>query len=227
MKRPSGILYSFRRCPFAMRARMALAASGAADPEIREIVLRDKPTHMLELSPKGTVPVFQVGTGEVLAESLDIMDWALGQADPTNWLRNRGNAELESLLLNNDSGFKYELDRYKYPHRCEDDDATGARAFAEAYLPPLEARLSAMQRQHGASFYLDGEQPGFFDAAIFPFMRQFSSVEPNWFCALALSNLIDWRARMLQSTVFTRVMKKLPVWKEGDEPLRFSQTLAT
>ena len=214
-----GLLYSFRRCPYAMRARMALAQSGA-NPEHREIVLRNKPTHMLELGQRGTVPLLALEDGTVMEESLEIMDWALRRDDPENWLRNREDPNLCELLAHNDGPFKGDLDRYKYPERFPDDDPAyldGARSRAVKHLEAIDARL--------VEPYLDGGRPGFFDAAIFPFIRQFSAVDREWFASLPLERLIDWRGRMLEHPHFTRVMKKVAVWSEGDVPIGFVSTL--
>ena len=124
------VLYSFRRCPYAMRARMAVAVSGA-EVELREVVLRDKPPEMLEASPKGTVPVLLLPDGNVLEESLDIMRWALGRNDPENWL-----AHVDAdLIAANDGPFKQALDRYKYPHRYDSARWVGAsRCGAGAFI---------------------------------------------------------------------------------------------
>lgn len=216
----NGLLYSFRRCPYAMRARMALAQSGH-NPEHREIVLRNKPAHMLELGERGTVPLLVLEDGTVFEHSVEIMDWALAQHDPASWLRNRQDPTLCDLLEQNDGPFKADLDRYKYPDRFPDEDPAhlaGARDRAMVHLRAIEAQL-------GPSEYLDGASPGFFDAAIFPFVRQFSAVDRPWFQALPLGALVQWRARMLEHPGFTSVMKKVPVWSEGDAPTAFVSTL--
>lgn len=195
------VLYSFRRCPYAMRARMALSVSGAAY-EHREVVLRDKPAEMLEASPKGTVPVLVAPDGAVLEESLDIMRWALGESDPEGWLTRTD----EALLAANDGPFKHHLDRYKYATRYEDVDPEEHRAAAFAILQTLEERL----RQ---SAFLCGDQRGFADIAIFPFIRQFANADRAWFDAQDLPNLQAWLEGLVTSELFHGVMRKHPQWK--------------
>jgi glutathione S-transferase len=158
-----------------------------------------KPAHMLALGPRGTVPLLALPDGTVLEESAQIMDWAL-QRD--------------------DGAFNADLDRYKYPDRFPADDAEhlpGARARALRHLEASEALLTEP--------FLDGATPGFFDAAIFPFIRQFSAVDEAWFERLPLPRVIDWRARMLEHPDFTTVMKPVPPWSDGDVPPSFRSTL--
>ena len=195
------ILYSFRRCPYAMRARMALRVSGAAY-EHREVVLRDKPAAMLEASPKGTVPVLVTGDGAVLEESLDIMRWALGRNDPEGWLA-RNDAALVAV---NDGPFKHHLDRYKYATRYDDVDPEEHRAAALDILQRLEARL-------GDGAYLCGAARGFADIAIFPFIRQFANADRDWFDAQDLPLLQAWLAGLIGSELFEGVMSKHPQWQ--------------
>ncbi|HAN88548.1 MAG TPA: glutathione S-transferase, partial [Erythrobacter sp.] len=163
------VLYSFRRCPYAMRARMALRIGGASY-EHREVVLRDKPAEMLEVSPKGTVPVLVAGPAEVIEESRDIMRWALVRSDPEGWLE-RDDPE---LIETNDGPFKHHLDRYKYATRYDDVDPAQHRTAALDILRRLDERLSQ-------SAYLRGETRGFADIAIFPFIRQFANTDRDWF----------------------------------------------
>ncbi|MBY6128067.1 glutathione S-transferase [Qipengyuania aquimaris] len=195
------VLYSFRRCPYAMRARMALSVSGA-EYEHREVVLRDKPPQMLEVSPKGTVPVLVTEDGAVLEESLDIMRWALGQSDPEGWL-DRSDAD---LLAANDGPFKHHLDRYKYSTRYDDVDPEEHGAEALKHLRVLDERLAA-------SPYLCGETRGFADIAIFPFVRQFANADREWFDAQDLSHLSKWLEALVNSELFTGVMTKHGQWK--------------
>ena len=197
------VLYSFRRCPYAMRARMALSMSGAGY-EHREVVLRDKPTEMLEVSPKGTVPVLVTATGEVIEESLDIMRWALGQSDPESWLERQDKALLEAI----DGPFKHHLDRYKYATRYEDVDPEEHRSAALEILRLLDARLDGTP-------YLCGDQRGFADIAIFPFIRQFANADREWFDAQDLPNLQAWLEGLVTSDLFAGVMAKHPQWKAG------------
>jgi len=197
------VLYSFRRCPYAMRARMALSVSGARYDH-REVVLRDKPAEMLAVSPKGTVPVLVTEHGAVLEESLDIMRWALGRSDPESWLARHD----EALLEANDGPFKHHLDRYKYATRYDDVDPEEHRAAALEILQRLEARLAA-------SAFLCGDARGFADIAIFPFIRQFANADRTWFDAQDLPGLQAWLAALIGSDLFAGVMHKHPQWRSA------------
>lgn len=205
------LLYTFRRCPYAMRARMALSISSQTC-EIRELVLRDKPVHMLEISPKGTVPVLQTPSGEVLEESLDVMLWALRQNDPFAWLSpEQGNeAEMLELIRRCDDEFKPHLDRYKYANRYEDADPVVHRQKAEAFLRELDERL----QDHD---YLFGSVASLADHAIAPFIRQFANTDRSWFDQTPYPNLHKWLDEFLQSDLFNSIMEKRPPWKPGDE----------
>ena len=195
------VLYSFRRCPYAMRARMALKISGA-QYEHREVVLRDKPPEMLEVSPKGTVPVLVTRDGEVLEESLDIMRWALAQRDPEGWLERKD----ADLLAANDGPFKHHLDRYKYATRYEDVDPEEHGEKAVAILRGLDERLER-------SAYLCGAERGFADIAIFPFVRQFRNADRDWFATRQLPNVSRWLETLLDSDLFASIMAKHDQWK--------------
>ena len=172
------VLYSFRRCPYAMRARLALAVSGTRG-ELREVRLSAKPQAMLAASPKGTVPVLVLPGGTVLDESLDIMRWALTNRDPEGWLA-RDDA---GLIAMNDGPFKHDLDRYKYPERYG-VDAGAHREGGLAFLREIDRRLA-----HTAQ--LCGAARGLTDAAIMPFVRQFAAVDREWFGALPLAPAIQ------------------------------------
>jgi len=205
MQRP--VLYSYRRCPYAMRARMALRYAGI-DAEIREIELRNKPQHMVQLSPKATVPVLLLQSGEVLEESLDIMRWALQQRDADGW-RLPDNPEkrdaMEALILANDCEFKQALDRYKYPERYPEFPVEHYRQQGEMFLQMLEGRLQV-------SACLFGDALSMADIAIFPFIRQFAGVDSAWFNGAPYPRLRRWLEARVQSTLFTDVMQKNPVW---------------
>ena len=198
------ILYSFRRCPYAMRARMALHVSGLAY-EHREVVLRDKPAAMLEVSPKGTVPVFLTDEGEVLEESLDIMRHALAQNDPEGWL-DRGDP---ALVAANDGPFKHHLDRYKYATRYEDADPERHRASAVEILAKLDRRLAV-------SPYLCGDDRGFADIAIFPFVRQFANHDRERFAGDGKLHLQAWLEGLMASDLFAAIMEKHSKWEPAD-----------
>ncbi|MEM8921774.1 MAG: glutathione S-transferase [Pseudomonadota bacterium] len=214
MTRP--ILYSFRRCPYAMRARMALAASGEVCA-LREVVLRDKPAAMLQASPKGSVPVLVLADGAVVDESLDIMLWTLRRRDPQNWLTpERGDLdEMLALIAANDGPFKHALDRYKYPNRYDNVDPKDERATGLAWLMELSARLDDAD-------YLFGSRPSLADIAIFPFVRQFANTDRDWFDQVIPATLLQWLETWLASEQFTSIMRKYPVWAPGEKELLFS-----
>lgn len=192
-----------------MRARMAVAVSGV-HVELREVVLRDKPPEMLELSPKGTVPVLVLPDGGVLEQSLDIMRWALAQNDPKTWLA----YDDQNLILETDGPFKQALDRYKYPHRYDLIDGSAHRDAALAHLADLNGRLASAP-------YLGGAQPAFTDIAIFPFVRQFAATDAAWFATLPLPALQSWLTALVESDLFVAIMTRYPQWKAGDAPVHF------
>ena len=210
------ILYSFRRCPYAIRARLALQASGQVC-ELREVVLRDKPPSMLEYSPKGTVPVLVLPGGQVIDESLDVMNWALQQSDPEGWLApSQTDAdEVDALIAWNDGDFKHHLDRYKYSTRYEGADASEHRDEAERFLDALNARLSGQAYLFGANISLA-------DAALLPFIRQFANADRKWFDALGYPDLQRWLGDFLDSQAFLDAMQKYPQWHAGNEVTRLS-----
>lgn len=204
------VLYSFRRCPYAMRARLALQVSGVAH-EHREVVLKHKPAHMLALSPQGTVPVLWLRGADgdtVLAQSLDIMMWALREHDPLGWLPNSDVAMADALALitHNDGPFKHRLDRYKYPNRSGLDSGLADRDEAAEWLHTLNARLRGQP-------FLAGEHFGLTDAALAPFVRQFAHVDPAWFAAQDWSALHVWLENFENSPDFLRVMQKVDLWQ--------------
>lgn len=193
-----GVLYSFRRCPYAMRARMALRYSGVA-VQIIEVSLKAKPAEMLALSPKGTVPVLSVD-GRVIDESLAIMGWALAQNDPEGWLLEDDGAT-QALIEENDQGFKYQLDRYKYAERYPEQPMEQYRAEGEVFLSKLEGLLA--QRE-----YLLAGHLSLTDVALAPFVRQFAHVDREWFGRAPYPRLQNWLQRFLESPLFIAVMAK-------------------
>ncbi|MFY7745874.1 MAG: glutathione S-transferase [Erythrobacter sp.] len=201
------VLYSFRRCPYAMRARMALWAAGVT-VELREVKLAAKPPALIAASPKGTVPVLVLAYGTVIDESLDIMRWALSQNDPEGWLAGDDRA----LIAANDGPFKHHLDRAKYPGRYDEDGVTDHRAEALALLAPLEERLAAAP-------FLTGEARAFTDIALLPFIRQFAAIDPAWFAAQPLPRLQGWLDNLTSSDLFASIMPKFAPWQEGDPPV--------
>ena len=201
------ILYSFRRCPYAMRARLAMRVCGVAY-EHREILLRDKPKEMLEASAKGTVPVLVVG-GMVVDESLDVMLWALKENDPDNWLRDDDTLkEMLALIDQADTDFKENLDIYKYSSRHDVGAGEKAREKALVFLNLLETRL-------GQTKQLFGNQISLADMAIFPFVRQFAGVDREWFDSLPLKALPQWLGQHIESKLFEQIMAKHKLWSEN------------
>jgi glutathione S-transferase len=165
------VLYSFRRCPYAMRARLALYASGLAI-ELREVALRYKLESMLAASPKGSVPVLVLPDGCVIDESWEIMLWALHQHDHDGWLGKNG-AYFDAatkLIIESDTTFKVYLDHYKYPDRYPGHPLTDDRIQAEIYLQEQEIRLAAAP-------CLPGDTLSIANAGSFPFIRQFAGVD--------------------------------------------------
>lgn len=200
------ILYSFRRCPYAIRARLALQASGMAY-ELREVDLRNKPAAMLTASAKGSVPVLILPDGRVIDESWDIMLWALQNHDPHDWLGAGNDTCTQALRLVeiNDGAFKRALDRYKYADPASASSRMQSRAEGEAFLQQLETRLQAHACLLGESFSLA-------DAAILPFVRQFAGVDADWFEAASWPRLRAWLQGGVESAPFLAVMQKYPVW---------------
>lgn len=200
-----------------MRARMAIAIS-KTPVRLREVVLRDKPDEMVAASPKATVPVLVQGE-DTLEESLHVMRWALAQNDPEGWLASTGHSgatDTDTLIEDNDGPFKHHLDRYKYATRYEDVDPTEHRTAGLAFLEKLEARLTN-------SAYLCGENRGFADIAIFPFVRQFRIADKQWFDDATIPNVQRWLETLTASDLFTSVMKKYPAWKLSREEFAFPE----
>ncbi|HET8870057.1 MAG TPA: glutathione S-transferase [Aquabacterium sp.] len=207
------ILYSFRRCPYAMRARLALKYAGQT-VRLREVVLRAKPAHLLSISPKGTVPVLLLSDGTVIEQSLDIMHWACTQHDPDGWLMQAGEAAARNWLSLNDGPFKVMLDRYKYADRHPEKSAEAWRDEALALM--LQPMDEVLQREP----YLMGAQLSLIDMALMPFVRQFSQVESSWFTQTPLLGVQRWLNHLLRMPLFESVMAKYEPWIEGgDEPL--------
>ncbi|GAD47764.1 hypothetical protein NT2_01_05380 [Caenibius tardaugens NBRC 16725] len=202
------VLYSFRRCPYAMRARLAVLASETLC-QLREVKLAAKPAEMLTASPKGTVPVLVLPDGQVIDESLDIMRWCLNRNDPENWLA-RDDA---ALIATHDGAFKHHLDRYKYPER-HGSDPVAHRTAGLAILQGLDDRLSQNAQ-------LCGETRGLADMAIMPFVRQFAQTDRAWFDQQALPHVQRWLQQHLDSALFAQAMIRLKPWQAGDPPILF------
>ena len=207
------ILYSFRRCPYAMRARMAIHIS-SQKCEIREVLLRDKPPSMLEYSSKGTVPVLVLQSGEVIDESLDVIDWALNLNDPNNWLRSKENEETKKLIEINDGEFKHHLDRYKYSKRYDNEDPEFHKKKCLKFIESVNNELSN-------SKYIFDDNISYADIVLLPFMRQFRIADMEWFDSLPYDNLKEWLSSFLNSPLLNSIMKKYDLWKEGDDLIIF------
>ena len=194
-----------------MRARMALAASGA-EVTLREVLLKDKPAELLAASPKATVPVLVLSDGRVVEESLDVMQWALEHRDPLGWL---DNAALDSDWISAcDGDFKHWLDRYKYADRYPEQTAEDYRQKAATFVQKLENQLSV-------SDWVGGDAANAVDVALFPFIRQFAGVEPSWWQQAPYPKVSQWLEGWLNSALFSAIMAKYPRWESGQPGERF------
>lgn len=208
------ILYSFRRCPYAMRARLALMACGITC-ELREVVLRDKPAEMLEISPKATVPVLQLQDGTVIDESRDVMFWAIEQNDPHGW-----SDYLETtkeLVEVNDFQFKQHLDKYKYSSRHPELSKEEHRKNGDFFLQLIDEKLNDKP-------FLNGDQVTVTDLSVFPFIRQFAFVDKDYFDNRPYPHLLKWLDYHLESDLFKSIMTKYPKWETGHDVTLFGQT---
>ncbi|MDK1399191.1 glutathione S-transferase [Pseudomonas protegens] len=202
LQTPVATLYSFRRCPYAMRARLALRYAGVP-MWIVEVSLKAKPAEMLALSAKGTVPVLAL-EDRVIDESLEIMHWALAQHDPEDWRLTadpRAQAQMAALIAENDQVFKVHLNRYKYAERYPEAPMEHYRAQGEAFL----ARLDSLLQQRR---YLLAAHPSLADMALLPFVRQFAHVDREWFAQTPYRSLQEWLQEQLESELFLAVMAK-------------------
>ncbi|WP_407333578.1 glutathione S-transferase [Enterovibrio sp. 27052020O] len=210
------ILYSLRQCPYAMRSRLAILHARQT-VILRDIDMNNKPEEMLLISPKGTVPVLDLGDGKVIDESIDIMVWALTQSDPSNLLYSHDDTQRPAMLewiKNNDVAFVGALQKYRAASRYHDDNKEEYRDMCCKWLMPIEQRLS----QHA---YIMGEQPSLVDYAILPFIRQFSRVDKKWYAQAPLPNLRAWLIKHYDDPTFSKAMVSHPKWKTGDEPIVF------
>ena len=208
------ILYSFRRCPFAMRARLIIKKCNI-NVLLREVELRDKPDCLIDISPKATVPVL-VLPNQVIEQSMDIILWALSFNDPYNmkkaWLEDK--AASQHFLNSLDNEFKNHLDRYKYSSRYEPQDKIMHRNLAMLWIEKLENKLSK-------SAHLSGSEIGIFDYISLPFVRQFRIADPEWFDSCNLPNLHKRLSEFLESKLFMQTMKKMPIWKKTGQDIVF------
>lgn len=203
------ILYSFRRCPYAIRARLAIKVSGTA-VVLREVVLRDKPAALIAASRKATVPVLQLPDGTVLEESLDIMRWALNIHDPQGWLRVEEADEVQAWVKLNDGPFKALLDGYKYASRHAGRSAHDYRNEAMALmLKPMNTRLAERR-------FLLRDSSSLADIALLPFVRQFAACDKAWFESARLTRVQGWLTQLTTTPLFESVMSKFSPWRPGD-----------
>ena len=208
------VLYSFRRCPYAMRARMALYKANIKC-ELREVVLKEKPESMLQLSDKGTVPVLLTPDKKVIEQSSEVMHWALNQSDPDNWL-NEDEAKSQYLIDYNDNEFKHFLDRYKYYVGYPEHSQEYYRGNAESFIGILEKNLA---ENNNAALLSD--RISLVDISIFPFVRQFARVDFDWFLASPYKSVIQWLSKLEESDLFKNCMKKYGQWLPEHEPVYF------
>ena len=205
------LLYSFRRCPYAIRARLAIKVSGV-QVQLREVLLADKPKEMLACSAKGTVPVLVLPDSGVIDESREIMVWALQQYDPSGWLPSdpEMQAQVDRLIDGNDGDFKRHLDQYKYADRFPEQPMEVYRQQAEEFVAQLERCLTAQR-------YLTGDRLTMADMAVLPFIRQFAAVDRAWFERADYYRLRTWLDELLATDLFASVMKKYDRWRCGDD----------
>ena len=204
-----------------MRARLAILAAGLK-VEVRELVLRAKPAHMLEISPKGTVPVLWLPDGTVIDESLDVMRWAVAQRFPADWLvlNAAQQQQCDAWIALLDGEFKRNLDRYKYPHRYHTDTYTCDPLEHRAVCETILAQWNAVLAERGP--YLFGSQASFADCAILPFVRQFRIADEAWFDTVPGHDALkQWLANFLSSAPLEQAMAKYAPWQVGDAPLTF------
>ena len=209
------ILYSFRRCPYAMRARLAIKYSGI-EVELREVDLNNIPAALAKISSDDTVPLILLADGTVIDESWDIVKWAVHNNDPDNWLgeNNRYELDAEMLVETNDYSFKQDLDHYKYADRYPEFPMQHYRSAAEEFIVELEDKLKEYR-------YLEADAISISDIAVFPFIRQFAAVDQDWFDNAPYPKVRNWLSSLIESDIFQSIMLKYPLWQEGDEAIVF------
>ncbi|MCG9640479.1 glutathione S-transferase [Vibrio sp. Isolate34] len=210
------ILYSLRRCPYAMRGRMGIALS-QQKVLLREIVTKDKPSELLASSPKGTVPVLVLPQGTIIEQSIEVMIWALEQNDPQDLMRSSEpelNQEILELIARNDNEFIGHLEKYRASVRYRNIDTEQRRKTCEGFISELESKLA----QHE---YLFGDTPSLADFAVMPFVSQFVRVEKKWFVKSEYQSVGRWLRAHLDSKLYTQVMKQYPLWNETKQDCLF------
>jgi len=216
MRKQNHILYSFRRCPYAIRARLSLCIAGV-DYEHREVLLRDKPEEMLVASPKGSVPVLVLMDGTVIDESLDIMLWALGKSDPENWL-GPGLDDMLNMVQTIQGPFVEHLNRYKYASRYT--SGAGRASIDLSHRAKACEILQIYEHILNTNTFLMGDKPSLSDYAIFPFIRQFAAVEKQWWDKPVFPDLHRWLAYFLNSNIFSEIMAKHPVFVSNEQEVK-------
>lgn len=203
------VLYSFRRCPYCMRAHMALKYSGVK-VELREVDLQDYPPQALKISAKATVPVLHLPDGTVIDESWDIVKWALAQNDPDSWSgkNNEHALDAEILIETNDFSFKEDLDHYKYADRHPEHSEAHYRKSCEVFIEELEDMLSE-------NSYLLADELSLADIGVFPFVRQFSLVDKDWFEQAPYPRVRQWLNKLINTKLFNDVFQKHELWQEN------------
>lgn len=221
---PLPVLYSFRRCPYAIRARLAMAASGLPC-ELREVVLRSKPAELLAASPKATVPVLVLPNGRVIEQSLDIMRWALACNDPQGWMAPEPETikAMLALIAVNDGEFKQHLDRYKYPNRYQHEQTGSEPGFSKLHRASAGHCLLALESRLTDQTWLFGHAASLADMAILPFVRQFAHTDQAWFALQPWPHLQAWLVRWESSDLFAQVMKKYAPWQPGQPSIVFTR----
>ncbi len=218
------ILYSFRRCPYAIRARWAILNTKQL-VELREVDLKNKPNELIEISKKATVPVLKTNSNQVIDESIDIMIWSIKKANMHSLLgRNADDdksMEIFSLIEQNDNIFKYHLDRFKYASRFNYKDLEIHRDAGMEILLSLNNRLKYFSKK-GKSLFLVNGQETLADWAIWPFVRQFRIAEMEKFDQNSeIEFLRNWLNYFLFHKRYQTVMKKNESWNQKSDPLFF------
>jgi glutathione S-transferase len=218
------VLYSLQHCPYAMRARMGLLMA-QQQVLLRPVKLKDKPKEMLNVSPKGTVPVLvfpdehnEYSThSKVIDESLDIMLWALQQNDPEDLLHKDNPEDLNEMLelvKRNDKEFKPQLEIYKKSKRFRTGKEVEERQKCEVFIAELEERLA------NQNFFV-GRKPSLIDYVLIPFVRQFSRVNKAWFKQAPYPLLRNWIEQQMQTRLYAKTMEKYPLWLDDFEECVF------
>ena len=210
------ILYSLRRCPYCVRARLSLLLAQQS-VMLRDVVTSNLPAEMLKASPKGTVPVLVMSDSSVIDESLDIMLWALRQNDPLNLLlsdRFDDSQSMMAIIAQNDNEFVPVLDKYKIASRYHHSNEVEYRDKCIQFLRVIEQRLESRT-------YIMGNKASLADYAVLPFMRQFSRVDRKWFLNAPFPKLQQWLTRLYQDPLYSKAMTQYPRWLDNREDCLF------